>query len=354
MQNYQEVSALIKKYKENNCTVEEQERLYLLLQEKASVKPLLEDMRIVFGQLLTSRAAGDTGEAVSPELRNRLLNGIHSTQPAKIRYIGKRWAWIAAACIILFTVLSIGLMVGNQSASWNTVATRAGEQKRMELPDGTIVILNGNTSLSFLINKEGIRLAKLNGEAFFDVMKDPARPFFVVTDRFTTQVLGTSFNIDSHVDPSVSVQTGLVKVVAVEAANVLPLLTPGKTNLFTALIPKSKAKDPFVNTLQAAALVEASDKAVLSDSSNAWQLFKGVSGYNWTNGELAFIDESAKMVIDKLARYYGTEVQADSSLLQERITISFSRKTEDQVFRTIAALCQARAVKENKTWKLIK
>lgn len=66
------------------------------------------------------------------------------------------------------------------------------------LEDGTKVWINAASSLEKLSFSENERRVKLVGEAFFEVAKDSARPFFVETAQQTIRVLGTKFNLKSY------------------------------------------------------------------------------------------------------------------------------------------------------------
>lgn len=95
-----------------------------------------------------------------------------------------------------------------------TISTGIAERKTVILNDGTKVILNANSSLT-VGDYDHIRDVNLYGEAFFDVKKDPARPFTVHGGGLHIKVLGTSFNVKAYPDihnTSVSVRTGKVRV----------------------------------------------------------------------------------------------------------------------------------------------
>ncbi|TDE13790.1 FecR family protein [Dyadobacter psychrotolerans] len=87
---------------------------------------------------------------------------------------------------------------------------------KVVLEDGTEVTLKPQSSLSHPEHfAEKARIVHLSGEAFFNVTKNPARPFFVYTGELVTRVLGTSFNVKSYnaaKSIEVSVVTGRVSV----------------------------------------------------------------------------------------------------------------------------------------------
>jgi ferric-dicitrate binding protein FerR (iron transport regulator) len=88
--------------------------------------------------------------------------------------------------------------------------------REIRLEDGSIIQLSANSSISYpehFGNKQ--RNVYLKGEAFFDVQKDPTKPFIVHAGNLTTEVLGTSFRIKSYEEAQtieVSVKTGRVSV----------------------------------------------------------------------------------------------------------------------------------------------
>ncbi len=89
-------------------------------------------------------------------------------------------------------------------------------EKAVLLEDGTRVVLRENSQLRYPAQFHlTTRTVYLEGEAFFDVKKDPDRPFMVYTGELVTQVLGTSFNIRSYPDAAtieVQVVSGRVSV----------------------------------------------------------------------------------------------------------------------------------------------
>ena len=73
--------------------------------------------------------------------------------------------------------------------------TAPGEQKRVQLPDGTGVLLNTNTQLrvKFVDAERGVMLDR--GQAFFEVAKDKKRPFRVFVGSDEVRALGTAFEV---------------------------------------------------------------------------------------------------------------------------------------------------------------
>ena len=120
------------------------------------------------------------------------------------------------------------------------------------LADGSKVYLNGNSEISFS-KKFGIKERKisLKGEAFFEVQRNKKIPFSIITNKTTTEVLGTSFNVYSDLSGKVkvSVVTGVVGFYSDKKENGLKLKA-GEQGLFNPELQKIvKDKNVDMNLL---------------------------------------------------------------------------------------------------------
>jgi transmembrane sensor len=131
---------------------------------------------------------------------------------------------VAASIVIL---LSLSLLLLNQSGekepqpqettaiAYKTKMTRRGEKLTLMLPDGSMVKLNSESSLKYPTSFDTQREVHLQGEAYFEVERDTLNPFVVRTGEVSTEVLGTSFNINYSPGDSmvqVAVTSGKVAV----------------------------------------------------------------------------------------------------------------------------------------------
>lgn len=99
---------------------------------------------------------------------------------------------------------AVALVLGAGFWMWNSFSevpvqkfvTNFGETKNIDLPDGSIVILNANSQISFVENwkNEDFRELNLEGEAFFEIETNSEQPLLVKTEKGTIRVLGTTFN----------------------------------------------------------------------------------------------------------------------------------------------------------------
>ena len=96
------------------------------------------------------------------------------------------------------------------------IRNTGNEAMLLNLPDRSSVLLAKNSQLEYINDTKTFeRKVKLKGEAFFEIVKNPDRPFYVRTATLTTKVLGTSFLVRSFDEESratVRVRTGKVEV----------------------------------------------------------------------------------------------------------------------------------------------
>lgn len=93
----------------------------------------------------------------------------------------------------------------------NTLYTPAGQRAQLILQDGTEVWLNAKSKLVYPAQFTGEeRRVIVEGEAFFDVAKDPSKPFIVSAQDIDMKVLGTQFNVYCYPDAGY-IQTSLLE-----------------------------------------------------------------------------------------------------------------------------------------------
>jgi len=113
--------------------------------------------------------------------------------------------------------------------AYNTVATAKANQYELVLPDGTAVWLNAVSSIRFPTAFTGQnRTVEMTGEAYFEVARDPTKPFHVKVNGAEVEVLGTHFNINAYTDET-TVKTSLLEgSVKVTSGGKSSLLNPGQ------------------------------------------------------------------------------------------------------------------------------
>ena len=133
------------------------------------------------------------------------------------RHSGVWASWLAVAAVVGILVFNTSMFVSDgppgDGMFVQTFATDVGQTKELVLDDGSFVTLNTDTRL-FVDFSSGLRRAILDsGEAYFEVTKDPLRPFVVTAGAQSVTVLGTKFNVHRNGQTlTVAVLEGVVAV----------------------------------------------------------------------------------------------------------------------------------------------
>lgn len=111
---------------------------------------------------------------------------------------GYRWAFVAGLIVAIGISILMQTSVLEHEEGMSNIkryVTRTGEQKTIKLTDGSMITMNTATQLLVDIGNTSRMVTLIRGEAYFDVAKDPIRPFSVKVGKHAITVLGTEFNI---------------------------------------------------------------------------------------------------------------------------------------------------------------
>jgi len=228
---------------------------------------------------------------------------IHSSERRQVIQLITR----VAASIALLIGLSYGIYEWVRTpgdVSQLTEQTTRGQIKWITLADGSKVRLNALSTLSFPERfSDSLREVVLSGEAFFEVSRDPTKPFIIVTEEVKTRVLGTSFNVSAREGSDrieVTVASGKVRV---ETSEQRVELTPAEQARYDRAT---------------GALVE--ERIELADI------------MDWKDGILRFDDEPLGLIARKLEKWYGVSIDFENNLSRRcRSTGTF----EDESLSTV-------------------
>ncbi|HEY8896954.1 MAG TPA: FecR domain-containing protein [Niastella sp.] len=192
---------------------------------------------------------------------------------------------------------------------YNTLEIPNGGEYELVLSDGSKVWLNSASRIKFPVNFTGnTREVEINGEAYFEIAKDKARPFKVHFNSSTVEVLGTHFNVnayDNEITQAVTLLEGSVKV-------------------RSAIGAASKGEQPAKNTVDEpaqSAILKPGEQAVLSRDHSPLTIHHSTDleeAVAWKNGLFMFADEDLKSVMRKLARWYDFTPEYQGNIGEEQ------------------------------------
>lgn len=135
--------------------------------------------------------------------------------------------------------------VKDEVVKMRTITTPCGKDYRIVLNDGTEVLMNADSKLTFPSQFQGKeRLVHLEGEAYFKVAQNKEMPFVVNTDKMNTRALGTEFNVKAYknFNPHVTLIEGVV-IVSVADIKKEVRLSPGEEITYSNNIVNVKNVD---------------------------------------------------------------------------------------------------------------
>lgn len=207
---------------------------------------------------------------------------------------------------------------GGTEVKYNEIVVPRGGEYSLTLADGTMMKLNSDTRVKFPNSFIGTeRRVFLDGEAYFEVARDEARPFLVEFSEGVVQVLGTHFNVKARREQN-AFTTLVSGKVQVSSGSDSVVLKPGEYCEINA-------------ENQQLSVHEADLMAVLA----------------WKNGEFVFKDASLEHVMNELAAWYDMEVvYASEEVKHQKLHIYMDRT------RTLEEALQIMSKMGNMTYQI--
>lgn len=233
-------------------------------------------------------------------------------------------AFIYKVAAMIALAIGIGLIAFNYQSGDQLVArTGNNEIKKIELADGTVVWLNENSRFEY--DKEmdqDERLVSLKGQAYFDVAKDPERPFIIEGAKTTVQVLGTSFNLISEKNYSnLNVTSGRVAFALTADEDIQMVLEKGTQATFE------------------------NNRLVRNDTFNE-------NANSWVTRDFVFKSSPLYKVVETLSEHFDVKIKVDDTIRNCLITSSFEDKELDEILETLEVIANIKSQKKGKTIKL--
>ncbi|MEM6526098.1 MAG: FecR domain-containing protein [Bacteroidota bacterium] len=238
--------------------------------------------------------------------------GEHVAKPQRTRFIRNIMRY-AAAVVMLFAVgfsayhFRDGFVDADPTLAvetYKSVKTNRGEKRTVTLSDGSTVRMNYETEIRVPEKFEGNeRVVYLSGHAHFDVARDTEHPFIIYTEDSKTQVLGTSFDINTNEEGETEI-----------------IVTSGKV----AFSEKAKKENQVTLTVN--------DRAVLSAEGITKSEVDALQLTAWKDNRLVVDDQPLSAIIGVLEPWYDIEISVEKrSLLQERFTFSYDNPSLDML-----------------------
>jgi len=244
--------------------------------------------------------------------------------------ISTKWIFSGIIMLMTFAGLFIYLKMIKQSSNQsiqrnsNEILTKNGSKTKLLLPDGTEVWLNGGSKISYNKNYGNeLREVSLTGEAFFDVVRNPEKPFLIHTGKIEIKVLGTAFNVKSYPDEK-NIETtlirGSIEITFKDRPSEKVILKPNEK-----LIVANEETLPTATVKQS--IQQINEPIITLRHLNHEKSDSSVVETAWMRNKLLFQDQSFKELALEMERWYGVSIEFDQS---KRDTLHFTGSFENE------------------------
>jgi len=221
--------------------------------------------------------------------------------------------WAAAGALAAAALVAAVAWLGMPGERLEKIATSVAQRRSFTLADGTRVELNANTSMLIENGRAERRVRLADGEAFFVVSKDKARPFIVETPAGYVRVTGPIFNVRTEAasELDVTVVEGSVQV------------RPGGTNGAQPAGPVVLGAGDRLSSGDGGVAVRALSASALDDA------------LAWRQGQIVFDGVPLAEALARLGHYHGRRITASEGAAVRRISARMSLDDLDGFFASL-------------------
>ncbi|HEX8546743.1 MAG TPA: FecR domain-containing protein [Cytophagaceae bacterium] len=287
-----DIKTQLKRYFAGEANMEETKHVLLWLSSVKDERMVKEMMKSDWDEIMNNN---ETLLAGSPELwdsiKLHLKDGKSSPSPARGRFIeqgsqGFVWSTFFKIAAILLVFVGLAYVMSQWDQQGRTkredIITRTAPDNakiKFALVDGSTIYLNKGSKLTYYKDLSP-RDVTLEGEAFFEIAKDPKHPFQVHVADITVKVLGTHFNISSYASKP----------------NIVVFLSEGSVTI------KEKTREYRLKPGEIA-VYQKKDSHMQIEKAN------GDSSIAWTGRKLIFHNDPLPIVLKKLETRYGVHTR---------------------------------------------
>lgn len=217
-----------------------------------------------------------------------------------------------AAAFVGIIAIAASLVWGlkdNTSAKMVSVLNGvSGNTVVQTLNDGSIIYLNNKTSFSYPeVFASNERKVNLRGEAFFDITRNPQKPFIIETNDAIVEVLGTAFNIKSY-----------------------------EKNRFELIVERGKVRVTLKNHPEVSQVVVAGEQMNLSDNHLIKSKWVDDGSLSWRISRMQFKDETLHNIAKVINANYGSNITIpDAETSNRKLTVTFDNNSLNDILELI-------------------
>ncbi len=265
-------------------TFNEYEKIWSLTRASSSQKPF--DANISWGEF--------NKQLVSKQRKQRFL-----------------YSGIAAAVIAFVVIFSQIINTETPISTSQFIVVSIDTPVDTVLPDGSTIQLSAKSEIEYTFDLQtNTRVAKLDGEAYFDIKRDTTQKFIVKTEYCGLEVLGTQFNVDMMENSDVQID-----------------VLSGRVKLF---LPQTSGDTIFL-------IITDNETAIISMQSNTIEKqTQEASAFYKVNNTIVFQNTDLSTIISELTKCYSVEIELDSTVDKTlKFTSSFKENSLEEILTII-------------------
>ena len=295
------VEELLPRYCDGNVSAEEKEKVEIWIRQSEEHYKIAQQIQLIY---LASDTIAIMDQVNTDNALDKVDGRIRRSQLKTLFMWGQRVAAILFIPLLAAYLLEV-IIPEKRDIRMLEVRTNPGMTTSLTLPDGTKVNLNSESSLVYPETFDGdLRSVRLEGEAFFEVVKNPEKRFVVTTPHNArVEVLGTSFNMEAFKWDSI-VSTTLI------SGKVAFISRSGQVNM--------KPGEKLVYNIQA-------------DRTSIYQT-NGEAEISWKNGMIIFRKTPFEEALRMLTKRFNVDfVVSNNKYVKDFYTGSFTNHRLEQI-----------------------
>lgn len=293
-------------FKAGQLSQKEAEEFVAWMNSKEGEEKILGDIENDWNYMDAKEATDETRlESILTQIKAQ--TGEERGQESRSHFFSKLAAAVALLVVFAGLIYLIFPELQTLNQPQRIVKTNPSGQKSTHfLPDGSKVYLNAESSISYVRGFEGAkRTIELKGEAYFEVTKNPEKPFVVKSKGLSTTAIGTAFNVRAYANEK---KLGVA-------------LTEGKVKVTSGSLEKEFFLAPGEQ------LYYSSDSKKISKSK-----FDSDEIVGWKNGLIKFHDANYDEVKSRLERWFGVHIVSNVNPSKEwKYTGSFENQSLEMI-----------------------
>ena len=276
----------------------------------------------------------------------------------------KHWITYACAAVVVIVASLYPVLINNNTRPETAavknpakeISINRGSRTKIVLPDGSQVWINSGSKLTYNESFKGAtRDVQLDGEAYFEVVKDAAHPFIVHTSGIDIKVLGTAFNVKAYkAEPVVEATLihGSIEVINQHRPGAPGVMLKPHEKLIYKKYPVADGRD------------QRADVSIPAEpdsySITIKPLSKNIADTDlpetaWVYNKLSFEDERFEDLALKMERWYDLKIEFENEKLKDyRVSGSFVNESAAEAFNELKFLVPFKYTIKNKEVKIMR